>query len=200
MTLWSDGADLNQISRWCQPEKSKRDHLAPRSFRRRVRAVSRESVQSARSGFGPCRSAKDRSRRASEHAALTHHVQPEAAGGRGQPACGRCQRAAGWPCSPHIFRHRARHRRAQGADFSGDRFRAGLAACRDRRRSRQGSRFHFSRTAPSENSPENRCCSRSAFRSSSFMSRRPTTSCAMPVSILPRRIFWGRRDDAKGHI
>src|SRR5206468_10382859 len=30
--------------------------------------------------------------------------------------------------------------------------------------------------------------------SSSFLSRRPTTSCVMPVSILPRRIFWDRRD------
>ena len=46
--MWSDGADLDQISRWCQPEKSKRDHLASRSFRRRVRAVSRKSVRSSR--------------------------------------------------------------------------------------------------------------------------------------------------------
>ncbi len=29
-----------------------------------------------------------------------------------------------------------------------------------------------------------------------FMSRRPTTSCATPGSISPKRIFWGRRDNA----
>ena len=53
---------------------------------------------------------------------------PQAAGGRSQSACDRRRRAAGWSCSLHIFRRRARHRRAQGADFSGDRFRARLAA------------------------------------------------------------------------
>ena len=113
---------------------------------------------SARQGLGPCRSPKHRSGRPSEHAALTHHVQLEAAGGRGQPACDRCRRAAGWPCASRIFGYRARYSRAQGADIGGDRFRAGPAARGDRRRSRQGSRLHFQERRPAKIHRANRCC------------------------------------------
>ena len=158
MTSEAMASDLNQISTRCQPEKSKRDHLASRGFRRRVRAVSRKSVRSARSSLGPCRSPKHRSRRTSEHAALTHHVQPEAAGGRSQAGM-RSLPARCWLAVPsHIFGHRARYSRAQGADIGGDRFRAGPAARGDRTPQPTRKSLSLSRTAPSENSPANRCC------------------------------------------
>src|SRR5215475_588731 len=48
--------------------------------------------------------------------------------------------------------------------------------------------------ATSAPSPGAHCCSASASRSSSFTSRRPTTSCGMPASNSPRRIFWARQD------
>src|SRR6266436_6669976 len=57
------------------------------------------------------------------------------------------------------------------------------------RRSRSGSG-----TARNENSPGDRCCWRSACRSSFSTSRPPMTFCAMPASISPRRIFWVRQD------
>src|SRR4051812_41184168 len=60
-----------------------------------------------------------------------------------------------------------------------------------------GRSFSPSRTARREPLPDNRCCCRSAFRSSSFTSRPPTTSCGTRESISSKRIFWGRRDNPK---